>query len=424
MKNKNMLRGLRNKFLLMNMASIFLLMMVSFGIIFFMTGSNINRDIDISLSRALSGPENEKAKTDKRPGRQPGEKAPPRPNDPRSFSAVVDENGSVIEVSAVFSESAVYTSAAEEAAKLGKQEGRLKSQNIYWRYKAREEIGGKRIIALMDVTSERTILLDLILTFIAAAVILAGIIYLISLLFANRAIAPVRSAWEKQKQFVADASHELKTPLAAINTNLDVLLSHPGSTVQEERKWLGYIKSEVQRMTKLTNDLLYLARVEQEQQPVFTERIELSYLAESAILAMEAVAFERNISFVYHICPDTAVIGDCAQIQQVIMILLDNALKYTEKNGTVWIDLKKEDTTVVFSVKNTGKGIAEEQMDKIFDRFYRADEARTGENGSYGLGLPIAKAIVENHHGKIYVNSRENEWTQFFVILPSANGYT
>ena len=222
-----------------------------------------------------------------------------------------------------------------------------------------------------------------------------------------------------RKRFIADASHELKTPLTIINTNTDVLLSNSEDTIHNQSKWLHYIKSETERMTRLTNDLLYLTEMDDSRASMIYSKFNMSEAVENIILTMEAVIFEKHISLHYDIEPNLTVQGNNEQMKQVAMILLDNAVKYTNPKGTVTLTLKKQYNDVILSVTNTGEGIAAEHLTNIFDRFYRTDASRVRKQGGYGLGLAIAKSIVEQHKGKIYAKSVAGESTTFYVQLAS-----
>lgn len=171
-------------------------------------------------------------------------------------------------------------------------------------------------------------------------------------------------------------------------------------------------------MAKLTNDLLYLTQIDYSEIKMIFTHFNLSETVETVILTMEAILFEHDITLDYHIEPDLTTYGNSEQIQQVVMILLDNALKYTNRHGRIDISLKRSHNTIVLSLTNTGEGIPQEHLQKIFDRFYRTDQSRSRESGGYGLGLAIAKAIIEQHNGKITVKSVLNESTTFTVELP------
>lgn len=197
-----------------------------------------------------------------------------------------------------------------------------------------------------------------------------------------------------------------------------MLLANDEDTIKNQSKWIHYIKSEVERMTKLTNDLLYLAQSDHSDIKLISTDFNLSETIEDVILTMEAPIFENNMLLDYNIDPDITCHGNNEQIKQVVMILLDNAIKYTNPNGKINLSLKRYNNKAELAVSNSGKGIPEEHLNNIFDRFYRIDKSRSKESGGYGLGLAIAKAIIEQHKGKISVKSTVNEITTFTIELP------
>ena len=289
--------------------------------------------------------------------------------------------------------------------------------NEIWEYRAEKTPEGYSI-TFLEISSERAFLRNLIIALLIVGIAALSVAFLISLYFANGSIRPVEESYNRQKQFIADASHELKTPLTTINTNVDVLLSRD-DTDAEERKWLGYVKDETERMTKLTNDLLYLAKLDHGSEAgVMLSRVSFSEAAESVILLMEAVIFEKNINMSYDITPDLYVKGSNEQLKQLVMILLDNAVKYTPKDGDIKITLARDSSDASFVIRNTGEGIAEDAQKQIFERFYREDRSRSRESGGYGLGLAIARAITTTCGGSIRVSSKKNEFTEFTVKIP------
>ncbi len=236
--------------------------------------------------------------------------------------------------------------------------------------------------------------------------------YIFSNYITNQSIKPVKEAFDKQNQFISDASHELKTPLAIISTNVDVLLNDP----TESDKWLNYIKSEVSRMSKLTENLLYLSQFDDHNKINYTNRVNLSEVLEHVLLGMEAIAYEKKRILNYEIEPDLFVKGEQEQLSQVLLILIDNAIKYSELNSAISVNLSSS-TQINLTVSNNGLGIAEENIDKIFNRFYKVDKSRSQKSG-YGLGLAIASSIISHHKGKITCSSIINEKTTFIVSLP------
>ena len=269
-------------------------------------------------------------------------------------------------------------------------------------------------IAFLDITSSRQSLLELLAAFVGVGLLTLLAMLGISILFAKRAVAPIEQSYRKQKQFVQDASHELKTPLASIRANLDALQANKQETIQSQEKWLDHISHETRRMNKLVTDLLELARADQTEQRIKLEPIGLSHLLERTLLSVEAVLYEKGISLQQQIETDLSVFGNLDKAEQVIRILLDNACKYTDAGGTIEVCLYRQRKYAILTISNTGEGIAPEHLDKIFDRFYRVDDARK-HTGSYGLGLPIAKSLVEQMGATLSVCSVPYQKTTFTV---------
>ena len=237
------------------------------------------------------------------------------------------------------------------------------------------------------------------------------IIFLISLWLSGLAVKPVKKAWEQQKQFVADASHELKTPLTVILANNNIMMSHPQSRVTDERQWLESTEEEAQHMKQLIDQMLFLAKSDAGNTQVQLSEVNLSEIVEGSALNFEPVAFEREVLIDTDIRPDILMQGNQLQLNQLAHILIDNAVKYAEDNSTVTIALHKHGDGTEFTVNNKGSVISKEEMEHIFDRFYRAEKSRTTKG--YGLGLAIAQRIVEDMNGKITVQSNQTDGTNF-----------
>lgn len=269
-------------------------------------------------------------------------------------------------------------------------------------------------IAFLDITASRQSLLELLAAFIVVGILTLLAMLWISTMFAKRAVAPIEQSYRKQKRFVQDASHELKTPLASICANLEVLQANRQETIQSQGKWLDHISHETKRMSKLVTELLELARADQTEQAIKLEPICLSNLLERILLSVETMLYEKGIALQQQIEEDISVNGNLDKVEQVIQILLDNAHKYTNTGGTIEVSLRRQRKYVILEVSNTGEGITPEHIDKIFDRFYRADESRKN-NGSYGLGLPIAKALTEQMGASLSVFSMPYQKTTFRI---------
>lgn len=436
-----MFKRLRNRFLMMNMVIISIIMLVAFTTIYVITYQNVHRDIDMKLQQVSEfyhkagdgrpggmgpmdnglevAPEGieDQAQVEDRSMRRGDKGLTQAPELSVSFALLTDNEGNLLDTDSRFDmEEDFYSEALAQASASPAREGEFTLDGTRWAYTIQNNPAGELIVYL-DVTAQLRIITTLIYTFSIVALGMLIVIYVTSRYFANRSIAPVREAFDKQKRFIADASHELKTPLAVINTNADVLLAAGEETIESQAKWLHHIKSETERMKTLTNDLLYLTQMDDAREHVMFVPFDLSEAVESVILTMEAVIFEKELNFSYDIEPGLKLTGSSEQMKQVVMILLDNAIKYTNPKGDIRLELKKHHNHLQLKVSNTGEGIAPEHIGKIFDRFYRADASRTRKSGGYGLGLAIAKSIVEQHKGRIEVKSVPQETTSFYVHL-------
>ena len=236
------------------------------------------------------------------------------------------------------------------------------------------------------------------------------IIYVFAKRISKIIVKPVEDSFEKQKQFVSDASHELKTPLAVIEANADVLQSKSG-----ENKWITYIQNEVQSMNKLVNDLLTLARMENTTTDN-NQDFDLSKEVQITVAVFESMIYEKEIELETNINENIHFNGEKEDIKHIISILLDNAIKHTEDNKKIIVNAQKEKNEIKIEVKNEGEPIPVEEQEKIFERFYRIDKARNRNEKRYGLGLSIAKEIVEKYNGTIKANSKDGV-TNFIVRL-------
>lgn len=255
------------------------------------------------------------------------------------------------------------------------------------------DIPGEYDIYFMDVYSARALLSKLLRTFLAIVPLVLLSVFLISRKAAQNSVRPIAEAWERQRQFVADASHELKTPLAVISANADALLLESQDSPGSSRKWLGYIRDEISRMSGLINDLLLLAKVEGNAHTESRMQFDLGQCIAEACVVVEAMLYEKGIALESSIPEHVILDSSEDNVRKLISILLDNAVKYTNPGGFIRVCLKKQKGIAELSIENSGPGIPAQMLPYIFDRFYRADQARENEDGSYGLGLSIAKGI-------------------------------
>jgi len=253
---------------------------------------------------------------------------------------------------------------------------------------------------------------------IITVVLMITLTFVGSVLISRIAVRPIKEAWQKQLDFTADASHELRTPLAVAFTNLELVMESPEETVASQMHWLENIAAENQRMTNLVNDLLILSRADAKQQTMVPQPFMLNELIAETVLPLLTVAESRHISCAFPTDPQIAVNADRERIRQLIVILVDNAVKYTQDGGKITISVAKEKDMVELAVADTGVGIAAGEAERVFDRFFRGNKTRSMHQEGNGLGLAIAKWIVDEHGGAIKVESKPGEGSRFIVKLP------
>ena len=314
-------------------------------------------------------------------------------------------------------QNAAVTEAAEEIiSREGENDGCVTAGGVSYRYRLRDTADGRQIV-LLDRTEELSTLRRLLIILLAIFVLAMTVVFLLSVMLSKWAVIPIEDAWNRQRVFFSNASHELKTPLTVINANLDVITSNPDDTVAGQGKWFGYIRCEAEKMSRLINEMLYLSREERTDEPSVMTDVDLSEAAEGVCLAMEAVAFERGKA----ICPDiesgVMVRGEKESLVRMINILVDNAVNHSADHSDINISLKRSKKgKIKLRVSNKGTPIPADELERIFDRYYRTDSSRSSSTGGFGLGLAIAKAIAEKHGGSISAES-DNEKTAFTVTL-------
>lgn len=270
--------------------------------------------------------------------------------------------------------------------------------------------GEYTLVAFLDntvVLESAATLIHYTLFFGGVALVLLGIL---AWKMAARIVAPLEESYHRQKQFVSDAGHELKTPVAVLNTNLELLARQVGPN-----PWIANMQYESERMSSLIRQLLDLARAE--QAAIQCAPLDFSRLVCGEALPFESMAYEQGVTLQNTVEEDLWVEGDSTRLKQLVSILLDNALSHSGKGATVTVTLRREKRHAVLAVTNEGEPIPPEVQPHLFERFYRQDTARTGDGPHYGLGLAIAKAIVDSHKGHIGVTCRQGI-LEFFVRIP------
>lgn len=270
-----------------------------------------------------------------------------------------------------------------------------------------------------NATGEEQALHDLSLLLIGGGVLGILLAALGSLFLAGRALVPIRQAFGRQRQFTADASHELRTPLALIRANAEMMLLRGEHLDDENAELVQEIIRETDHLNRMVGDLLTLARADSEMLELRIAPMDLGSLVEEVHDDLQRIAEARDIQGTISVNGPVTVAGDEVRLRQLLLILIDNALKYTDPGGEVHVSLSRVDNRARLVVQDTGIGIPPQDVPHIFERFYRVDRAREHESGGTGLGLAIARWIVQAHHGTIKVESELSKGTKFQVELPA-----
>ena len=290
-------------------------------------------------------------------------------------------------------------------------EGTIRSYGL--RY-LRRDLGLYLRMAFVDMSMEQATMREIMGSYLqigaAALLLLLGV----SILLARWATAPVARAWQQQRQFLSDASHELKTPLTVILSNAELLEAAPLG--ERPARWADNIRSEAKRMRSLVEEMLTLARADNAVRSAVMAELSLSDLATDCVLAFEPVAFEAGKPLESDVAPDVTVLGDGDKLRQLVGVLLDNAIKYGRDGGAITLTLRRTDRQARLTVSNPGDPIPPDQLRRLFERFYRADASR-GEQTGFGLGLPIAASIAAEHRGTLKAES-DAASTRFLFTMP------
>ncbi|MGI5894322.1 MAG: sensor histidine kinase [Candidatus Merdivicinus sp.] len=413
-----MIRKLRIKLILASMLSLLLVLTVIFGVVGVLNYRKIVTDADsiLTILRENDGTfpmgehtGNDSFFKDDRP-KEDRRFSPELPYESRYFSVFLTEDGMVISVN-TGKIAAVDTATAIDYAQLVFRTGLTQGFADDYRYTS-YIVGNETHIIFLDYGREMTSFRVFLLTSVGVSIggLLAVLLLLIFL--SGRIVKPFSESYEKQKQFITDAGHELKTPLTIIDADAEVLEMDIG-----ENEWLSDIQTQTKRLAQLTNNLILLSRMEEQPQ---TEKIEfpISDLVEETVETFHALAKTHNKNLSSHIQPMLSMLGDEKSIQQLVTILLDNAIKYSDDGGSIELTLEKQKNMIRLSVFNTAESVARENLSHLFDRFYRADQSRNSRTGGYGLGLSIASAIVSAHKGKISATTQDEKSLLIVASFP------
>lgn len=400
-----MLRKLRIKFVIINMIFSMFMLGIVYSCIYYSTSQNLIKDSIQTMRSAAINPKN----------LTPPDK---KEHDVRLpyFTVRTDENGDIDEYGGGYfdlSDEELINDIVSNTDFTASDVGIIEEYNL--RYLRVDTPDGSCIV-FSDISREQSILSNLIKSFIVVGIIFLIVVYLISLGLAHWAVKPVEKAWKQQKQFVADASHELKTPLTVIMTDAELLNSRD-CTEKDRMTLSSSIMTMTSQMSGLVEGLLDLARIDNGTVKETPVQVSFSEIAADASMLFEPVFFENNMPFTYEIEPDISLKGIPTHLKQLVTIYLDNASKYASDSGATTLCLKKLSSgRCQLCVSNEGEQISDEDLPNLFKRFYRADKARA-MNHSYGLGLSVAESIAQEHHGAVYAKS-ENGLNSFYAELP------
>ena len=412
-----MIYRLQKRFVLISTVAVLSVIALVFGVILGLNVSSMNRNMDSLADRVSEGGGRFPGAFDEKP---PHDKEPPRgepsfdfitpetPFSTRHFTVFFDGDG---EVEQTFMESIVSIpeQKAIDYAKTALNGGEDRGWIYNYRYKVFSTEKGRGVV-LVDGSMSRTLLMQS--TTIAGAVLLAcaALVLILIFLLSKRAVKPIAESYEKQKQFITDANHELKTPLTLILANLDIAEAELGAN-----EWLEDIRSEGHRMAELVNQLVALSRMDEEGQKLNVTEVSFGELVADTVTEFEPLAKERGKAFSASVDKGITYFGDEALLHRLVGILMDNAIKYCDNGGEISVTLRRG-RRIALTVENTYAAVGDLELHRLFDRFYRADKARTF-TGGYGVGLSMAKAIAENHKGEITAYKKDGTHIGFKVVL-------
>ncbi len=276
----------------------------------------------------------------------------------------------------------------------------------------------RTIQTIKTLRNEKDVLNRLGFTLIATIIIGTSLSLVGGYILAGRSLVPISKSWQRQQEFVSDASHELRTPLAVVQTNLEVVKGCDDETVKSQSYWLNNAYDETLRMNKIIQDLLFLARVDSGQKILEKQKLDLTFLLMDVCEKLIPLATNRQLKIIANVDENLSISGDGNKLRQLMFILIDNAINYSLPYKVIRVLAKEVKNGVLIEVVDQGIGINSKDLKRVFDRFYRADKARSREQGGTGLGLSIAKWIVDIHKGRIDIESKEQEGTKVIAFLP------
>ncbi len=409
-----MIKKLKIKFIVLSMTALFVLLFVIVSGMNLLNLNSVMLEADQLLQVLSQNKGNFPDFKGDKPGKPdflPPHMSPETPYESRYFSVVIDSNGDAYEIET----GKIITVDSEQAVEYARKALNDKNGKGFagsFRYKCTREQNATRIVFL-DCGRR----LNAFYAFLKASVIMSliglAVVFVIITVLSERIIRPISESHKKQKKFITNASHEIKTPLTIINANLDLLEMEIG-----ENESVKEIKAQTKRLTNLTNDLVYLSKMEESEKNLMKVEFPLSDLVSETVSTFRAIAQTQNKELLVNIQPMIAFCGNNKAIEQLVSILMNNALRYSAEGGKISVDLFENNKQIRLNVFNTTNNyVSPESLNYVFDRFYRTDTSRNSEKGGYGIGLSVAKAIVETHNGKIMAYTNDGYSFNITVIF-------
>lgn len=409
-----MIYNLRRKFILVSAFSVSLVFLLIFGIIYIVSTSQLNATMDM-LTDVISKnggvfPDFDKLERPSAPVGLQNETflSPDTPFSTRFFTVWLDKDNQVLRENT--EQTSIDSKEAREYAAKALGSGEERGWVSHYRYRVVDTDYGKSVVFVNGEMNEAVTNRLLYTVFL----VLAGsflVILMLIIFISKRAVKPAAESYEKQKQFITDANHELKTPLTLILSNVDIVESEYGKS-----EWLDDIRSEGERMGALINQLVTLSRMDEDTSNLTISDFDLSGMASDVVSEFEGLAAERKKNLIAAIEPFIRYTGDEGLIRKLMAILLDNAVKYCDPEGQIQVSVYSKGRSPIISVENTYADVDSVELSRLFDRFYRADKART-YTGSFGIGLSIAESIVKNHKGEIAAYKKDANHIGFKATL-------
>lgn len=414
-----MIKKLQKRFLLITMTSVILVVAVLISVINIMNYSQVRNDNNQQMNMI----------TDERNLRNLKERTPieienavDMPEHPglpaeaafsaRFFSVVFDTNGEVIRVD-VENIAAVDEDGAIELAEEVLEQDQINGYLDYYMYQVDDGVMGSDVrVVFLDCEVALTNASQFLITSIMVSAAGVLLVFLVVIYFSKKAVAPIAESYNKQKRFITDASHELKTPLTVIGANTEIIEMEAG-----ESEWTKSTRNQIDRLAKLTENLVTLSRMDEESYEEIKEEINLSDLILSEFEEFTSAGKMANKEFELHVEKDIYYKGNVDKLKKLCTILGENALKYASKNSVIKVKLRKNGKNIEFSTKNQVEQIEKGNRNDLFERFVRADASRNSKTGGHGIGLSIAKAIVHTHKGKISAKSEDGKSLEIKIVL-------